>query len=171
LPALQQCTILSTCNLTTKFRVDEFAAAQLLYYKAQSQSRLVKRAVGWMLLGVFFFLIAVFRWAGFGPILLMLTGAWFICGGITSLFPTRHYRRAYPESGMPGKRYHAELDENGFSVAGDSCSWRVSWTEVSVKCEDQRVFLFTAKGTLFIFGKKYLTEEQQKDIRRFAAMP
>jgi hypothetical protein len=30
--------------------------------------------------------------------------------------------------------------------------------------------VFTAKDILFILEKKYLTEEQQKDIRRFAAM-
>jgi hypothetical protein len=152
--------------------VDEYAAGQVLYYRAYAKGRLVKRALGWVLLGLFFVFISAFRWVvDWGPILLLLTGTWFIYGGITSLFPTRYYRRAYPESGLAGKNYHTELDENGFSVTGDSCSWRVLWTEARLKGENKRVFMFNAKGTVFIFGKKYLTDDQQKDIREFAAMP
>jgi len=85
-------------------------------------------------------------------------------------FPMRYFRRSYPQSEFSGKTYHAELDEEGFSVSGDSCSWRVRWTEVRLKGENQRVFMFSAKSTIFIFGKKYLADEQQKDIRRFAAL-
>jgi len=151
---------------------NEYAAAQMLYYRAYGKGRFLKRALGWVLLGLFFVLIAVSRWVvDWEPILLLLTGTWFIYGGIVSLFPTRYYRRAYPESGLAGKKYHAELDENGFSVTGDSCSWRVLWTEVSLKGENKCVFMFSAKSTIFIFGKQYLTDEQQKDIRQFAAMP
>jgi hypothetical protein len=152
--------------------VDEYAAAQMLYYRGHSKGKFFTRALGRVLLGLFFVLIAVFRSVvDWGPILLLLTGTWFICGGIASLFPTRYFRRAYPESGLAGKKYHAELDENGFSVTGDSCSWRVLWTEVLLKGENNRVFMFNAKATIFIFGKQYLTDDQQKDIRQFAAMP
>ena len=59
-----------------------------------------------------------------------------------------------PQDDLAGKKHHAEIDENGFSVDGDSCSWRVLWTEVLFKGEDNRVFMFNAKGSLFIFGKK-----------------
>jgi hypothetical protein len=152
--------------------VDEYAAAQMLYYRAYGKGKLFKRALGRVLLGLFFVLIAVSRWVvDWGPILLLLTGTWFICGGIASLFPTRYFRRAHPESGLAAKKYHAELDENGFSVTGDSCSWRVLWTEVLLKGENKCVFMFNAKATIFIFGKQYLTDEQQKEIRQFAAMP
>jgi len=164
-------TIIFDMRFDYEIPVDEYAAAQTLYYTANGKSRLFKRALGWVLLGLFFSLIAMFRWADWGPTLLLLTGAWFIYAGIASLFPTRYYRRAYPESGLVGKKYHAELDENGFSVTGDSCSWRVLWTEALLKGENKRVFMFTGKGTIFIFGKKYLTHDQQADIRRFAAMP
>jgi hypothetical protein len=151
--------------------VDEYAAAQVLYYRAYGKGRVVKRALGWVLLGLFFVLIAVSRWmVDWGPILLLVTGAWCVYGGIASLFPTRYYRRSYPESELAGKNYHAELNENGFSVTGDSCSWRVLWGEVRLKGENKRVFMFSAKSTIFIFGKRYLSDEQQKDIRRFAAM-
>jgi len=151
--------------------VDEFAAAQVLYSKACSKHLAIKRALGWVLLGSFFVLIAMFRWsADWPPILLLLTGAWFIYGGIAILFPARHYRRYYSQSGLADKKYHAELDNSGFSVSGDACSWHVLWTEAPFKAEDKRVFIFSGKGTIFIFGKKYLTDEQQKEIRRLAAM-
>jgi hypothetical protein len=152
--------------------VEEFVAAQVLYYKASTKSHVVERASGWVLLGLFFILIAVSRWAAdWAPILLLLTGVWFICLGMTVLFPTRHYRRYYAQSGLAGKKYHAELDENGFVVSGDGCSWRVLWTEALLKGEGKLVFMFNGKGTIFIFGKKYLTDDQQKAIRQFAALP
>jgi hypothetical protein len=50
------------------------------------------------------------------------------------------------------------------------CSWRVLWAEARLKGEDKCVFMFSGKGTIFIFGKKYLTDEQQKEIRRLAAL-
>jgi hypothetical protein len=122
-------------------------------------------------LGFFFVLVGVSRWAvDLPPILLLLTGAWFIYSGIVSIFPTRHYWRYYPQSGLSGKKYHAELDESGFLVVGDACTSRVLWTEVLLDGEDKHVFIFCAKGTIFIFGKKYLTDEQQKTIRRFATL-
>jgi hypothetical protein len=151
--------------------VDEYAAAQVLYYKGSIKGGALKRAVGWGLLGSFFVLVAVSRWAvDLPPILLLLTGAWFIYSGIVSVFPTRHYRRYYPQSGLAGKKYHAELDENGFLVVGDACTSRVLWTEVLLDGENKHVFMFCAKGTIFIFGKKYLTDEQQKAIRSFAVL-
>jgi hypothetical protein len=150
--------------------VEEYASAQTLYYKACAKGQVLKQALGWVLLGLFFILIAVFRWAAdWAPILLLLTGAWFIYGGIRMLFPTRHYRRFYLQSGLAGKKYHAELDGNGFSVIGDGCSWRLLWTEAPLRGEDKSVFMFSGKGTIFIFGKKYLTEDQQKAIRQLAA--
>jgi hypothetical protein len=75
-------------------------------------------------------------------------------GGIVSLFPTRHYRRAYPKSGLAGKNYHVELDENGFSVSGDSCGWRVLWSELQLKSEDNRVFHVQCQGHDFHIWEK-----------------
>jgi YcxB-like protein len=100
-------------------------------------------------------------------LLLLLAAGYFICAGTSNLFPQSYFRKAYSQSGLEGKSYQAELDESGFLVSGDSCSWRVAWSEVHSKAESKQVFIFYAKGTIFIFGKKYLTDEQQRDIRRF----
>jgi hypothetical protein len=51
---------------------------------------------------------------------------------------------------LAGKAYHAELDESGFSVIGDVCSWRVLWTEARLKGEDKRVFMFGVSEVLII---------------------
>ena|SRR5436305_12384 len=150
---------------------DEFAAAQVLYHTARDKSRFVRRGLFWGLLGLFLVFVAVTRWAAdWASILLLVTGWWFVGAGVSNFFPKRYFRRIYPESAFSGKVYHAELNADGFSVSGDSCSWRVLWTEVSLKGEGNLVFMFGAKGTIFIFGKKYLTDEQQKDICRFATM-
>lgn len=146
---------------------DEFVAAQIAFHTAKEKHRFIKRAFGYMLLGVVFGLIALFRYPDLGPLLLLLVAVYFTCVGITNLFPQRYFRKAYPQSGLAGQSYQADLDDNGFTVNGDSCSWRVAWSEVHLKGENKRVFIFCAKGTIFIFGKKYLTDEQQRDIRRF----
>jgi len=151
--------------------IEEFAAAQVLYCKANAKAQFVKWPLGWGLLGLFFVLTAILRWeTDWGPILLLLTGAWFVYGAIAMLFPMRHYCRYNADSGLAGKKYRAELDERGFSVNGDGCSWRVSWSEARLRGEDQRVFMFSGKGTIFIFGKKYLTDEQKREVRQFATM-
>lgn len=55
-------------------------------------------------------------------------------------------------------------------LRGDGGSRGVLWTEALLKGDYKRVFMFSGKGTIFIFGKKYLTEDQQKAIRQLAAV-
>ena len=148
--------------------IEEYAAGQVLYYKARFKGLFVQRALLWIFLGLFFVLLVGFRQGtDLLRILFLIIAAYFVYIGVTHLFPTRYCRRYYPKSGLAGKVYHAEVDETGFSVIGDGCSWRVPWPEVRLKGEDPRVFMFTAKGTIFMFGKRYLTDEQQKAIRHF----
>ena len=148
--------------------IEEYAAGQVLYYKARFKAVFVQRAILWISLGIFFVLLVGFRFgADWLRILLLMIAACFFYIGGSHLFPTRYCRRCYPKSGLAGKVYHAELAENGFSVTGDGCSWRVLWPEVRFKGEDHCVFMFTAKGTIFTFGKKYVTDDQQKAIRQF----
>ena len=75
------------------------------------------------------------------------------------------FPRAYPKSDVVGKGFKAEVDEDGFEVTGDQCSWRVRWPGVRVKGENEQVFMLHSHGTLFIFGKKYLNTEQQEHLR------
>jgi hypothetical protein len=59
--------------------VEEYAAAQVLYYNACAKGKLAKQGLSWVLLGLFFIFIAVSQWVmDWAPILVLLTGAWFI---------------------------------------------------------------------------------------------
>lgn len=150
--------------------IEEYAAGQVLYAKARSKGVFVQQVLLWTSLAVFFVLLVASRFgADWLRILFLLIAAYFFFFGIRFLFPTRYFRRHYPKSGLAGKNYHAELDEDGFSVIGDACHWRIRWPEVRLKGEDNLVFMFTGKGTIFIFGKKYLTDEQQRTIRQFSS--
>jgi hypothetical protein len=151
--------------------VDEYSAAQTLYYKACTKRQPFTAGLGWTFVGLLFLSIAVFGWvADWAHFLLLLTGGWFTYGGIAGLHVKRHYHKFYRAAGLAGKKYQVELDGDGFFVNGDGCNWRVQWPEVLFKGEDNRVFMFSAKGTLFIFGKKYVTGEQQEVIRQYAAL-
>jgi hypothetical protein len=150
---------------------DEFVASQLLYYKLSGGRKRVERALYWILAGFFFVVIAwnegSHNWA---PILLALTGACWIYSGVGNLFPARYFLRAYPGSGVAGKKFKADVSEDGFEVIEDSCSWRVRWSAVRLKGENERVFMLYSQGTIFMFGKKYLNSEQQQHLRRLSGL-
>lgn len=73
---------------------------------------------------------------------------------------------------MAGKRFKADVNEDGFEVTGDLCSWHVRWLRVRPKGENERVFIFTLypEGTIFMFGKRYLNDEQQQELRRLSGL-
>ncbi|MGB9073774.1 MAG: YcxB family protein [Terriglobales bacterium] len=150
---------------------DEYVPSQVLFYRLTAGRKSTKQAVWWILLGLFFIFVAwderVLNWA---PILLAGTGVWWIYCGIVNLFPGRHFRRAYRETGLAGMKYRADVNEEGFGVTGDLCSWRVRWSDVQLKAENEHVFMLYAKGTIFMFGKKYLTDEQQHEMRGLASL-
>jgi len=62
------------------------------------------------------------------------------------------------------------VSDDGFDVAGDTCTWRVRWQGVRLKAENKRVFMFCSYGTIFIFGKQYLANEQQEELRRLGGL-
>lgn len=159
--------------------VEQFVAAQVLYHKLQKTGRRIGRPVFWILLGavlvVLVFTVRQSAWAATDasavPLIIGLVfGVMWIYGGIRMLLPSRHFRRAYQSSGLAGKVYKAEADESGFHVAGELHEWNVKWPGVQLKGEDERVFIFYAANTIFIFGKKFLTGEQQEELRRLSGM-
>lgn len=103
--------------------------------------------------------------------LLAAIGVWWIYAGIASLFLARHFRRAYQGAEVAGKRFTADVNEDGFEVKGEFCTWRVQWAGVRRKGEDTQVFMFYSQGTVFMFGKKYLSIEQQQELRRLSGIP
>jgi hypothetical protein len=151
---------------------DEFVAGQMLYHRLSSGKRYVKNAIGWILAGAIFIVVAVTeKFVDLSQILLGTTGIWWIYVGSRGLFPARYFRRAYAAQALAGEKYRADVSEEGFEVVGALRSWHVRWAGVSRKGEDENVFIIFASNTIFIFGKKYLTLEQQDQLRILAALP
>jgi hypothetical protein len=151
--------------------VDEFVASQLLYYKLSGGRKRVERAVGWIIAGVACIFIAwINRSMEFTPILFAGIGVWWIYCGVANLLPARYVRRGYQKSDLAGKTYKADVNEDGFEVTGDMYAWRVRWPGVRLKGENERVIIFCAANTIFIFGKKYLNSEQQQELRRLSGL-
>jgi hypothetical protein len=150
---------------------DEFVACQLLYYKLSGGRKRVVNAVGWIVAGLALMFIAWSeRFVDSAPIILAAIGASWIYAGVASFFPARHFRRAYTKGDYAGKRFTADADADGFEVTGDLYSWRVRWPGVQLKAENEQVFMLYSRGTIFMFGKKFLTSEQQDELRKLSGL-
>jgi hypothetical protein len=150
---------------------DEYAASQLLCHQLNGGRKRVERAVGWIVAGVGFIVMAwINRSIDFVPISFAGIGAWLIYAAFANLFPERHFRRSFKKSELAGKRFRADINEDGFEIAGDLHNWRVRWPGARLKGENERVFILYSAGTLFMFGKKYLTVEQQGEFRRLSGL-
>ncbi len=134
---------------------DDYVAGQILYHQRSGGRKHIERAVGWCLVGLFFIVVAwnerALNWA---PILLAAVGARWIYAGIANVFPARHFRRFYKGSEMAGKRFRADVGEDGIEVADDVCSRKVRWLGVKLNGENEHIFVFYAPDTIFMFGKK-----------------
>lgn len=151
--------------------VDDYVASQTLYYKLETGYKRFRRAAFWGGLGILFIAMAVREESpGWAPMFLAVIGAWWIFSSARILVPSWYIRRLYPQSGVSGKKFLAEVNEEGFAVVGDLCGWHVRWKGVSVKGENKDVFVLYGANTLFMFGKKYLTDDQQRELRRLAAL-
>lgn len=150
---------------------DDYAAAQILLNQLGGSRTRIRSAVIWILAGVFLVLVAwnegVVNWAS---VLLGGIGAWWIYAAVASLFLARYFRRAYRGAEVAGKRFIADVNEDGFEVKGESCAWRVQWAGVLQKGENRQVFMLYSQGTVFMFGKKYLSIEQQQELRRLSGL-
>jgi hypothetical protein len=150
---------------------DDYADASILYHRLTIRRQ---NGAGWFLAGALFLIVGLIeRDRGLAPILLAAVGLWWAGVGLGRTFPRlfrRYYRRYYKRLGLADQKYRATVNEDGFQVVGDYCTWRNRWADVSPKGEDDRVFTLFAHGTLFIFAKRYLSDEQQQTLRKLAGM-
>ncbi|HVN22153.1 MAG TPA: hypothetical protein VMU05_25425 [Dongiaceae bacterium] len=151
---------------------EEYVASQVLYFKLSSGRKRLRNIVIGILLGVFLILVALsrgdFRWDDF---FLVSVAIWWLYAVFQNLFPSRYYRRAYRTQDLAGKKFQANVNADGFEVVGDDCTWGVRWTGARVKGENDKVFIICSNGgTIFMFGKKYLTEQQQQELHRLAGL-
>src|ERR1700746_1661785 len=118
--------------------LEDYVASQMLYFKLRRRPRRFKSAAFWIFSGAVFILVAWNQKApGWAPMLLAVTGARWIYVATRGLFPGWYFRRYYPGTRLSGKRFQAELNEEGLEVAGDFCTWHVRWAGVTAKGEDK----------------------------------
>jgi hypothetical protein len=148
--------------------LDEYVGAQHLYYKLTGTNDL-RTYVPWILAGLFFIIVEYNDFMDdalrFASLLLAGIGIWWIFVSVKALFVMPRLRRAYVESKLEGTKFSAIVDQRGFSVVGDLCSWQVHWEGVSLRGENAQAFILDGANTLFVFGKRYLTAEQQEELR------
>lgn len=155
-----------------QINVDHFAAAQSLYHKARLGWGRIRQGLAWILIGLFFMLVGCNeRPTHWSQVLIAGLGVyWVYCGALRLSLPKWYFRRHYRGSGLSGKTFKTHTDETGFHVDGDAGGWSVKWCGVTLKREDKSVFMLYSLGTIFIFGKQYLTAEMQDEIRRLSGL-
>lgn len=151
--------------------IDEYVSGSLAYWKLIGGRTRSERGFFGSLAGVAVIGIA---WAG-DPVLrsVVLTAVaalWIYEGGLKNFFPQSYLSRYYALADLNRRKFTAEISEQCFEVTTESWSWRVPWQGIRFKAEDERVFMVYSFGTMFIFGKKYLGPEQQREIRRRLGM-
>ena len=148
----------------------EYIAGQILYGQLTNHRR-VKSATWWFFLGL---CLIVLGGRGTGSelksLVLASVGAWWVYAAGWQLFPGSYFRHHYPRSRLKGKVYDADVNQNGFKVTGGKVSWQIQWDGVQPRGENATVFIFTAANTIFIFGKQYLDNEQQQELRKLSGL-
>jgi hypothetical protein len=158
-------------RLECEIAADEFVSSQILYQKLSGGRKRIERMVYSFLASLIFFGTAwTERSKDLSPFLFAIVGAWLIYSGAQTLFPSRFLRSAYWKSEVVGKRFHAEINEEDFEVTGDLCSWRIRWPGVIVKGESELVFMLCSNRTIFMFGKKHLSSDQQQQLRKLSGL-
>ena len=151
---------------------DDYAAGAFLFWKRSFRKR---QGIGWFVAGLVLLVVGVIeKEKGLSPVLLGAIGVWLLCVGIAWIFPGERYRRRlrkhYGTLDLAGQKYRATILEGGFEVAGITTSWRYTWPMVKDRGENEKVFMFYAGQTLFIFAKRYLPEEKQQELRSLAGL-
>jgi hypothetical protein len=146
----------------------DYVAGQVLLHKASGRMRY---APLWLLFGVASLAIACNEQRVNWPsVLLAGLGVWWIYCGAINAFPQWFLRRSYRKTQLAGVKYKAVISDEGFAVTEPLRSWQSRWQGVSVKAEDNYVFAFFSGSTLFIFGKSYLGDSQQDELRVLAGL-
>ena len=164
--------ILAAMHFEYEITAEDYVACQSLHNKLNLGRKRTQLIATCVFMGFFFLAIAwTERSLNLGPFLLASMGAWCIIVGVRSIFPASYLRRGYRKTNLSGKKFKAEIYDWGFEVTGDVCGWRVRWPGVLVKGEDDRAFvLYSEGGTLFMFAKKYLNQEQLDELRKLSGL-
>jgi hypothetical protein len=152
----------------------DYYDASIFYYRL-NRRRLAAGSGSLFIFGGFLIVVGLIeKEKGLSPLLLIALGAILIWFGVVGFFPRlsprKRFRKCFKELGIEGKKYRAAVDTEGINIVGDDTTWSRRWSDISSKGEDDKLFLFCSKFTMFIFAKRYLTEEQQQELRSFISL-
>jgi len=99
-----------------------------------------------------------------------MIGFWRILMVLPIFFPQRWLSRLYRGLDLEGKKFVAELNDSGIKATGEFWSWHVPWASISLKGENDELFLFCPRNAMFVFSKRYLNSEQQQELRRLSGL-
>ena len=162
--------------MTFQYEIDKdtYVACQILYHKARGDlAKMWKGAAFWSLLGVSMMVVACsapeMSWVS---ALLFLNGTVWTYSGLRVCLPNRYFAKHYHGTNLAGKQFTADLNPERLEVTGNHARWGVKWPGVTIKQEDKSAFAFYSDETavIYMFGKKYLSIEEQQQIRLFAGM-
>lgn len=157
-------------KFTYEITEDDYVACQLLHYEAKyGKKRNTQNALAWILLGIFLIVVAYnAQEVSWPTVLLAMSGAYWTFSGVNAMFLVRHFRRFYPGTKLQGKKFNAVIDEQGIEISSNVTYTKSKWSDVTVRSEGKDAFMLYSQesATLWMFGKKYLNDEQQREMVR-----
>ena len=162
----------TTMQFEYEITASDYAASQVLYWKLAMGTKRFLRALYLLASGLLLVYLSQQKEAASDlvRILLLSYGVYCIVCVYITLFPRRYLLRSYRALNLSGKKYLAEINEEGFKVSGYHKAWSVCWDAIQIKGEDQQTFVFYAGDTIFMFGKNYLSTEQQVELRTLSGL-
>ena len=99
-----------------------------------------------------------------------LIGLWFLFRGIRGIFPNIGLGRYYQVQQLENEPYKAVVTQDGINVEGSLQGWKVKWPALTLRGENDKLFLLYCYPTVFIFGKRFLSNDQQGELRKLAGL-
>jgi hypothetical protein len=128
----------------------------------------LRRSAPYLLFALFaLYLVYAYGPEGWQSAAISIAALAIIYTSIKSMFLESYLRKQFAGTGLAGKRYRAKVDEVGIEVVGDEAEWRMKWSYIKARREGKISFCFDGQTVMFIYGKRFLTEAQQENLRSF----
>jgi hypothetical protein len=81
-------------------------------------------------------------------------------------------RKFYKRIGVAGETYTAHFSAEDVLIESTNEQWRIKWAGFSVREESENVVMLYKRPLMYIFAKRFFTEEQLNSLREFlSALP
>lgn len=100
---------------------------------------------------------------------LSFIGAFLLFCGVAQHLTRWNSRIFYKRIGVAGQTYTARFSPEDILIESTNEQWRIKWPAFSVRDESEKVFMLYKVPLMYIFAKRYFTEEQLNSLREFLA--